>query len=110
VTTTTTLARSKSSVVLPERFAVEVTADDIMHGRRCDANMCPLALAVARWLRNQRIPFLTVLVTHTDLTINFGLDTLVQVQHYWHDGVSLVSDFDHGEIVGPRTVVLARLP
>ena len=95
--------------ILPERFVVEVTADDILHGQPCDAATCPLALAVTRWLRQRRIPFLTVSVGFPDVNIYLDNRTLPR-RHYWHDAFRFVSDFDHGAVVKPRTVVLAKLP
>ncbi len=104
---TTTVAHSEASV-LPERFAVEVAADDIMHGRPCNAKKCPIALAIARWLENQRISFSSVTVSSDDVVIHLGWRS--SRWSYWHDATSLVAAFDHGDSVEPRTVVLARLP
>ena len=116
---TTTVARPESGV-LPERFAVEVTVDDIMHGEPSDADKCPLALAVTRWLRRRRIRFVAVTVTSRDVLISIGRPRSARqywsigrprsAQHYWHDSASLILAFDHGEPVEPRTVVLAKLP
>jgi len=104
---TTTLACPASSV-LPERFAVEVTADDIAHGCPSWADKCPIALAVMRGLRNQKITFVTVTVTSVEVAIK--LDWHTPSPRYWHDSESWVHDFDRGNAVEPRTVVLARLP
>jgi len=94
--------------VLPERFAVEVAADDIMHGRPCNAVKCPIALAITRWLENQRISFDSVTVASNDVVIDLGWRS--SRWSYWHDATSLVAAFDRGDLVEPRTVVLARLP
>jgi len=105
--TITTLARPASSV-LPERFAVKVTAHAIAHGCPRCADKCPIALAVMRWLRNQKIRFVTVTVTSVEVAIN--LDWHTPSPRYWHDSESWVHDFDRGNAVEPRTVVLAKLP
>jgi len=96
--------------VLPERFAVEVTVDDITHGRPCNAAKCPIALAIARWLENQRISFDSVTVTSDDVVMVINLGWRSSRWSYWHDATSLVAAFDRGDSVEPRTVVLARLP
>jgi hypothetical protein len=106
VTTTTTLPRSSASVP-PERFAVEVTADDIAQGWPCNASQCPIALAVMRWLWEQNIPVVYVSVTDRDVEIN--LDWRTPALRYWHDAASFTTTYDRAEPVEPRTVVLARL-
>jgi len=105
--TTTTLTRPESGV-LPERFVMEVTDSDIADGLPRCGDKCPLALALMRWLRNQKITFVAVTVTSVDVAIN--LDWHTPSPRYWHDSESWVHDFDRGNAVEPRTVVLARLP
>jgi hypothetical protein len=94
--------------LLPERFAVEVTADDIAQGWPCNASQCPIALAVMRWLWEQNIPVVYVSVTDRDVEIN--LDWRTPALRYWHDAASFTTTYDRAEPVEPRTVVLARLP
>ena len=105
--TSTTIARPEVSV-LPERFAVEVTDSDIVHGESCISDECPIALAIERWLRNQNVAFVSVNVTSSEVFISLNWRT--PMQRYWYDATGFVSAFDRGEIVEPRTVVLARLP
>ena len=105
--TTTTLTCPESGV-LPERFAIEITVDDIAQGEPGMANHCPIALAVMRWMQNQGVAFKAVTISSDDVLIN--LDWQTPSRPYWHDASSFVSDFDDGLPVEPRTVVFARLP
>jgi hypothetical protein len=93
--------------VLPERFAVEVTADDIEQGWPCSGSKCPIALAIMRWLRERGINFVAVTVTDRDVEIN--LDWHTPALRWWHDSASFTTAYDRAEPVEPRTVVLARL-
>jgi hypothetical protein len=92
---------------LPERFAVEVTADDIAQGWPCSGSKCPIALAIMRWLRERGISFVAVTVTDRDVEINLNWHT--PALRSWHDAASFTTTYDRAEPVEPRTVVLARL-
>ena len=94
---------------LPERFAIEVTADDIAAGTACSADACPIALALGRWLFEHSIGYAALTVTARDIEVNLNWSPGGTVR-LWFDAHGWVGSFDRGEPVQPRTVLLVKTP
>jgi hypothetical protein len=99
--------RTEESPDLPDRFVVEVTADDVVNGERGSCTNCPVALAIRCWLQEHGISVVGIRVGVTSVGIDLGPGRALR---YWHDASNLIVLFDRRCPVEPRTVCLARLP
>jgi hypothetical protein len=84
---------------LPDRFTVEITAEDIALGERARCEVCPVSLAL-----NRAYPFgwfVFPLSAYPSRGRWFG-------EQYVHDAPDFIERFDTGARVEPRTVTLVR--
>lgn len=87
---------------LLDQFTVEVTAEDIAHGVRCDRLACPIALAAARVIGHSVLVSKLYVRSHS----RSPDQEFVRCRH---DSADFVSGFDAGLPVAPRTVTLTRV-
>jgi hypothetical protein len=84
---------------IPDRFTVDVTAEDIAAGTPQDCARCPVAIALNR---EQPHGYVSWVVTGGTACLN-GRDHV-----FTHNGFRFVWAFDEGGHVSPRTITFNR--